>query len=214
MNRRKLLKATGATALGAAVTGCLGQDQGDGGDGGGGEPTNDGDDEVAEGGQDQDSWFNLKGEVSNDTAEQLKFTRVDLAQIAGGDEGSQSGNSSVFGTGNPVAAVNGVLQNTAARPYEDVQVTATLYDQNDPIGQFIDSTEARNKDALYAGNKWQFTIIFEGADVDKATRYTIKADGDLAEEGELGTGPGGNMTSGNATSIEGLNETETNTTGN
>ncbi|MDS0280832.1 FxLYD domain-containing protein [Haloarcula onubensis] len=192
MERRKLLQTTGAAVAGVSLAGCIGDDQGSGG---GGEPTDDGDDEVAQGGPDQDSWFNLKGEVANDSNDQLRFTRVDLAQVAGGDGGTTGTATSgtgtddgVFGSGNAVAAVTGTLENTANQPFEDVQVTATLYDQNDPIGQFFDSTEARNKDYLREDKQWQFTIVFEDADVDKATRYTVKADGDLADSDGTSTG--------------------------
>lgn len=218
MKRRQLLKATGATIVGSAIAGCSGQGNGQSntGNGGGaqsdGQSTTIGNDRVTQGRT--DSWFNIDGEIASDSVDQLKFTRVDLAQVAGGDGGTQSGstgtqssaetqtsasagtpsggsdnqsNDGIFGGGNAAAAVNGVLKNTADQPYQNVEVTATLYDQNDPIGQFFDSTEDRNKDYLRPGNKWQFTILFKGSDIDKATRYTVQADGTPANRGGNGT---------------------------
>lgn len=208
MDRRKFLKATGVASLGVGLAGCFGQNQGDGN-----ETPNDGDDQVQQGGQDQDSWFNLKGEVANDSQEQLKFKSVNLVQIAGGDQmAAENGTGSGSGDGdgnqnaggddggifsgndasNAVAGVNGRLKNTADQAFEDVQVTATLYDQNDPIGQFIDSTEARNRDYLREDGVWPFTIVFDSADIDQATRYTVMAEGDLADQGTFGDG--GNQT--------------------
>lgn len=186
MERRKFIKTAGTVGIGAAIAGCTDMggtggnddaDTGNGGDGGDGGDDNGG--------------FNIDGEIAEDSVDQLKFTDVDLYRLvaSGGNDSGDTNDTDIFGNEGDGAGVRGELKNTADQAYKFVEVQVTLYDDTDDVlGEWLDNTEQSNRGRLNPGSTWQFNVIFEGADIGQAARYTISAEGNLQNEGgENGT---------------------------
>ena len=169
MERRKFVKTAGAVGVGAAFAGCS--------EFGGGNETGT-DDGGPEGGNDN---FDIIGEIGEDSVDQLKFQDVDLYRLVDSGDGSDD----IFGTEEAGAGVRGVLKNTADQAYQDVEVQVTLYDETDDIlGEWLDNTEESDISYLNPGQTWQWNVVFEGADIGKAARYTVSASGNLQSGGD------------------------------
>ncbi|KYH25041.1 hypothetical protein HAPAU_28620 [Halalkalicoccus paucihalophilus] len=101
---------------------------------------------------------------------------------------------SAYSTGDDVGVL-GTVENVSDSPLNDIEVTATLYNEDTVINEFVD-TSTEDIDNLRPDNKWQFYVVVGDEASGEATGFTISADAEIVE----GTGT--------------QNETRTESTGN
>ncbi|MDS0297271.1 DUF3426 domain-containing protein [Halogeometricum sp. S1BR25-6] len=108
--------------------------------------------------------LDIDGEILDDSPAGLEVTDRELYQ-----------NESAVG-------LQGTVSNTGDVPYENVQVQVTLQDdQGEVLYEFIDEAETEATQTLAAGSEWQFDVVFEEANMEEVSSYTIELDGDEAE---------------------------------
>lgn len=207
MDRRTFVKGAGTLAAGTAIAGCLGGGNNNGGQGtengqGGTQGANQGN---VSGQGDIGEFFDLDGNIVQNSDPNLKFLSTRLVRTGGSSLGS-GGNSDLipwFGGNQGGAGVIGRLRNTADRPMTSAEVSATLYDSNDNVlGTFFNNTEEAGVQFLRPNQTWTFRIWFENVNLNNAARYTVSADGQLADNSNLlGSGQGNFLFNGNLVNI-------------
>ena len=209
IDRRKFIKGVGAVAGSAAIAGCSGN-QGGGGAGGGGSGDNEGAGQANASGQgggqgDVGEFFDLDGNIAQNSDPNLQFLRSQLVRTGGQNVGQGGGGNFDFPWFGEQggAGVIGAIRNTADRPMTSAEVTATLYDQGDNVlGTWGNSTEEAGVQFLRPNQTWTFRIWFESVDLTQAARYTLSADGQLANNNaNIGADQGNFLFGGNAVSI-------------
>ena len=193
MERREFVRAAGSVALGVAVAGCSGNL------GGGGGETDSFDPAATEAeaqpaateteidGRNTPSTeaARLSGSVADDSDDGLTFVAVNLYQtFANSEEGNGETPvaDAVFGSAGDGVGVKGALKNVSDVTYSEVEVTATLYDDTDDVlGKWLDNTADESTGTLKPGERWDFDVVFQNADVGEAARYTVSASGDVAD---------------------------------
>lgn len=211
MDRRKFVKGAGALVTTGAIAGCLGNQQGSADNEGGQATTGQGGNASAQGSGQGDigEFFDLDGNIAQNSDPNLEFLHTRLVRTGGQNLGGGQGGGSAGVFDFPWvgeqggAGVIGAIRNTADRPMTFAEVTATLYDQGDNVlGTWGNSTEEARVQFLRPNQTWTFRIWFESVDLSKAARYTLSADGQLANNSNLlGSGEGNYLFDGNAVDI-------------
>ncbi|WP_168191261.1 DUF3426 domain-containing protein [Haloprofundus sp. MHR1] len=123
----------------------------------------------------------VDGEITDDSDENLEVTERELYESNG------------------EVGLRGTIENVGDTAYEFVEVEVTLQDdQGEVLVEFIDETEEEEIDRLEPGETWEFDVVFEEAQMEEVSSYSIGVDGDLAET--TGSDNGTNTTAGNSTS--------------
>lgn len=199
MNRRKFMKAAGAASAGFALTGCLGNNAGDG------QAEKDQGDETVNNnnnaGGGQPGWFDIDSNVLEEKmGKEVSITRSSLFRTAEN-----------FG-------VMFTVKNKGGAPLTNLTVHAELLDQG---GEVIDSfqwvfgNEAESIDDLAVNEKWSDEIIFEDTDpnvlLNDVASYNIWATAQAESGANENGGGNGSGTGSNDGSEDGDGGTQTTT---
>lgn len=165
MERRKFVKLSGIASAGLLTAGCMG----------------DGDQATATGDV-TDTTTTTDAEAAD---AETTGTDDDLPDIDGelGDspEGLDITNRELFRTNGEVG-LRATVENVGNRTYEYVEAEVTLQDdQGEILYEFIDETEEDDIRNLAPGDTWDFRVVFEEAQMNEVTNYTINLDGDVAQ---------------------------------
>lgn len=192
MERREFVRAAGSVAVGVAVAGCSGNVGGGGGETDSVDPaateaeaqTAATETEIDVRDTPSTEAARLSGGIADDSDDGLKFVAVNLYQTYGNSEqadGETPVADAVFGSAGDGVGVKGVLKNVSDATYSEVEVTVTLYDDTgDVLGEWLDNTADESTDGLKPGEKWDFDVAFQNADVGEAARYAVSASGEVA----------------------------------
>lgn len=187
------MRAVGSVAAGVAVAGCSGNVGGGGGETDSVDPaateaeaqTAATETEIDERNTPSTEAASLSGSVADDSDDGLKFVAVNLYQTYANSEqadGETPVADAVFGSVGDGVGVKGVLKNVSDATYSEVEVTVTLYDDTDDVlGEWLDNTADESTDGLKPGEKWDFDVAFQNADVGEAARYAVSASGEVAD---------------------------------
>lgn len=171
MNRRTFLRTTGLAAASAGLAGCTGTGDGGGGGGGGGDAGSGADVSAAVVRNAPDNpapAADAVGPVTHQESDVLLLANL-IFQRAG-EKG---------------LVVAGDATNDGDRPFEELSVEVTLYDQNDTGDDILDSvTERTEHDRLDAGGTWQWAATFENEPAFEIDRYSVEATADYVDETE------------------------------
>lgn len=100
----------------------------------------------------------------------------------------------LFIQGDTNVRITGAIKNTSDQDFEELEVQATLIDDEDDIlGKWFDDTEEREAGGLASSQTWEFTVAFETPDLDTVARYRVDVDGDIDQsvwDGDSGTTTG------------------------
>ena len=122
---------------------------------------------------------NSTATTSNQTATNATSTTAGGTQ--NGSDVGQGGEGNGWWTTGQVAGVRGELKNVGNETFTYVEVNVTLYDESDDVlGEWLDNTEEESIGQLKPGQKWDFDVVFQNADIGKAASYSISADGKLS----------------------------------
>lgn len=165
MQRRKFIGTVAASIASVSIAGCSGID----GNGGNGSPTQ---------GDDQQ---NAPEDTATSTQQNTGTPAENVERVIGNTpDGIEVQQTQLYIKGDTNARVTGTVKNTSDRQYEELEVQATLIDdQNDILGKWFDNTEERESGGLAAGETWNFTVEFESPDLDTVARYRVDVDGDI-----------------------------------
>ena len=183
MQRRTFLRSTSVATLGITLLAGCGSpgpspDDGDGTETelGGGETETEmgGETETEMGGETETE---MGGETETEMGGDLDLDGM-VGEVPEGIEVSNT----ALGRTDGSARVTGVVENTGDQAFEEVEVQATLLDDNDEIlGQFFHDTEQAEVSSLEPGQQWEFSIDFPEEDLEDAASYRIDVDTEIDE---------------------------------
>lgn len=173
MNRRTFLRTTGLAATSAVIAGCTGDGAGDGGGAGGGGAADDG---------------GSGADVSASVVRSAPENPAPAADAVGPVTHEESEVLLLEGlvfqrAGEKGLVVAGDATNDGDRPFEELSVEVTLYDQNDAGDDILDSvTERTEHDRLAAGDTWQWAATFGEEPAFEIEVYSVEATADYADQ--------------------------------
>jgi|AntRauMinimDraft_4_1070384.scaffolds.fasta_scaffold00788_4 hypothetical protein len=163
MNRRTFLRTTGLAAASVGVAGCTGDGGGDGASGADVSAS-----VVRNAPENPAPAADAVGPVTHQESDVLLLENL-LFQRAG-EKG---------------LVVAGDATNDGDRPFEELAVEVTLYDQNDAGDDILDSvTERAEHDRLDAGDTWQWAATFDDEPAFEIDRYSVESTADYVDETE------------------------------